>query len=40
MKMDDMVIISVDDHAIEPPEAFIRHYPDGKKDRAPRIEQD
>jgi predicted TIM-barrel fold metal-dependent hydrolase len=37
MQMDDMVIISVDDHAIEPPEAFIRHYPEGKRDRAPRI---
>jgi hypothetical protein len=37
--MDDMVIISVDDHAIEPPEAFIRHYPEGKKDQAPRIVQ-
>ena len=40
MQMDDMVIISVDDHAVEPPEAFIRHYPEGKKDRAPRIVQD
>lgn len=39
MQMEDMVIISVDDHAIEPPEAFIRHYPEGKKDRAPRIIQ-
>jgi hypothetical protein len=37
MKMDEMVIISVDDHAVEPPEAFIRHYPEGKKDRAPKI---
>ena len=35
--MDEMVIISVDDHAVEPPEAFVRHYPEGKKDRAPRI---
>src|SRR3546814_1509263 len=40
MQMDDMIIISVDDHAIEPPEAFVRHYPEGKKDRAPRIVQD
>ena len=37
MKMDEMVIISVDDHAIEPPEAFIRHYPAGKQDQAPKI---
>ena len=40
MQMDDLVIISVDDHAVEPPEAFIRHYPEGKKDRAPRIVKD
>lgn len=33
MEMNDMVIVSIDDHAIEPPEAFIRHYPAGKKDR-------
>jgi predicted TIM-barrel fold metal-dependent hydrolase len=37
MKMDDMVIISVDDHAVEPPEAFVRHYPAARKDQAPRI---
>ncbi len=40
MQMEDMVIISIDDHAIEPPEAFIRHYPEGKKYRAPRIVQE
>src|SRR3546814_19135710 len=40
MQMDDTIIISVDDHAIETPEAFVRHYPEGKKDRAPRIVQD
>jgi predicted TIM-barrel fold metal-dependent hydrolase len=37
MDMNDMVIVSVDDHAVEPPEAFIRHYPADKKDRAPKI---
>lgn len=37
MEMNDLVIVSVDDHAVEPPEAFIRHYPEGKKDQAPRI---
>ncbi|MET0362679.1 MAG: amidohydrolase family protein [Sphingobium sp.] len=37
MQMEDMIIVSVDDHAVEPPEAFIRHYPEGKKDKAPRI---
>ena len=38
MKMDDMIIVSVDDHIVEPPDTFIRHYPASKKDRAPRIE--
>jgi len=37
MKMEDMVLISVDDHAVEPPDAFIRHYPEAKRDRAARI---
>jgi hypothetical protein len=37
MQMEDMIIVSVDDHAVEPPEAFIRHYPESKRDRAPRI---
>ena len=37
MNMQDMVIVSIDDHAVEPPEAFIRHYPQAHKDRAPRI---
>jgi hypothetical protein len=35
MEMDDMVIISEDDHAIELLEAFIRHHPEGRKDLAP-----
>ncbi|MET0371500.1 MAG: amidohydrolase family protein [Sphingobium sp.] len=37
MKLEDMVIVSVDDHVVEPPTAFIRHYPADKKDRAPKI---
>lgn len=37
MKMQDMVIVSVDDHAVEPPSAFLNHYPADKKDRAPKI---
>jgi predicted TIM-barrel fold metal-dependent hydrolase len=35
--MEDMIIVSVDDHVVEPPDAFVRHYPAGKKDRAPKI---
>lgn len=37
MKMEDMVLVSVDDHAVEPPNAFINHYPASFKDEAPRI---
>jgi len=37
MKMDDMVLVSVDDHVVEPPNTFIDHYPAHKKDSAPRI---
>lgn len=37
MKMEDMILISVDDHVVEPPEAFERHAPAKFKDRMPRI---
>lgn len=37
MEMNDMILISVDDHNVEPPEAFIRHYPESRKAEAPRI---
>lgn len=37
MKMEDMIIVSVDDHVVEPADAFINHYPADKKDEAPRI---
>ena len=37
MQLEDMIIVSVDDHAVESPEAFVRHYPADKKARAPKI---
>ena len=37
MKMEDMILVSIDDHAVEPPDAFLPHYPAAAKDRAPRI---
>lgn len=37
MKVDDMIIVSVDDHAIEPPDMFDAHVPMKYKDRAPRL---
>jgi predicted TIM-barrel fold metal-dependent hydrolase len=37
MNIEDMIMISVDDHNVEPPEAFLRHYPEAHKAEAPRI---
>jgi predicted TIM-barrel fold metal-dependent hydrolase len=37
-QMEDMILISVDDHVVEPPDAFIRHFPERLKNRAPRID--
>lgn len=36
MHMDDMVLVSVDDHAVEPRDMFERHVPARFKDKAPR----
>lgn len=35
-----MILISVDDHVIEPPTMFDAHIPEKYRDRAPRVEQD
>lgn len=37
MNMDDMIMVSVDDHAIEPPDLFIGRLPEKYKDDAPRV---
>jgi predicted TIM-barrel fold metal-dependent hydrolase len=37
--MDDMILVSVDDHVCEPPDMFERHVPARFKDRAPRMLQ-
>jgi len=37
MKLEDMVLISVDDHLIEPADLFTRHISAKYKDRAPRM---
>jgi predicted TIM-barrel fold metal-dependent hydrolase len=39
MQLQDMVLISVDDHLIEPPDLFARHISARFKDRAPRMIQ-
>jgi len=36
--MNDLVLVSVDDHVVEPPDAFTRHFPERLRSRAPRIE--
>jgi len=37
MRADDMIMISVDDHLVEPPTMFDNHIPERWRDRAPRI---
>lgn len=37
MRMEDMVLVSIDDHIVEPPHAFIAHYPESRRSEAPRI---
>src|SRR3954468_15936454 len=39
MRIDDMIMISVDDHVVEPPDMFKNHLPDKWKDRAPVVVQ-
>jgi predicted TIM-barrel fold metal-dependent hydrolase len=38
MRMEDMILVSVDDHVVEPPDLFEKHVPAKYKDIAPRIE--
>jgi predicted TIM-barrel fold metal-dependent hydrolase len=38
MNLDDMVLVSIDDHVVEPPDMFARHVPAKYKDEAPHVE--
>jgi predicted TIM-barrel fold metal-dependent hydrolase len=40
MNVDDLILISVDDHVIEPADMFDGHIPDKWRDRAPRVVED
>ena len=40
MNVDDMVILSIDDHVIEPPDMFDAHVPARYRDQAPRLVRD
>lgn len=37
MKMDEMILVSVDDHVIEPPGAFTPHFPAQLRAKAPKV---
>ena len=37
MRLEDMVLVSVDDHIIEPPDVFTHHLPEKYQDQAPRL---
>jgi predicted TIM-barrel fold metal-dependent hydrolase len=37
MNIDDLILISVDDHVVEPPDMFDGHIPDRYKDDAPKV---
>ena len=39
MKLEDLILVSVDDHAIEPPNAFKHHMPERFKGREPHVEK-
>ena len=40
MKAEDMILVSIDDHVIEPEDMFDNHMPDKYKDQAPRYVHD
>ena len=40
MHLDDLIILSIDDHTVEPPDLFDDHLPGAYKDRAPRLVRD
>jgi predicted TIM-barrel fold metal-dependent hydrolase len=37
VELDEMILISVDDHIVEPPTMFDAHWPDKYRDRKPRV---
>jgi predicted TIM-barrel fold metal-dependent hydrolase len=40
MRVDDMVLVSIDDHSIEPPDLFEHHMPEKYRDVAPKLVKD
>jgi predicted TIM-barrel fold metal-dependent hydrolase len=39
MPLEDLILVSVDDHVVEPPDLFARHLPAAWRSRAPRVER-
>ncbi len=37
MNIDDLILVSVDDHVVEPPDMFAGHIPDKYRDQAPKV---
>src|ERR671919_3264811 len=37
LEVDDLILVSVDDHLIEPPDLFVNHLPARYLDRAPKL---
>jgi len=37
MQTDDLILVSIDDHVVEPPDMFLNHVPDKYKDEAPIV---
>ncbi len=37
LNIDDLILVSVDDHVVEPPNMFAGHIPDRYKDLAPKV---
>ena len=37
MHVDDLILVSIDDHVVEPPDMFDRHGPAKYRDRLPHI---
>ena len=37
MQMDDMILVSIDDHSIEPPDMYDNHVPAKWRDQAPKV---
>jgi hypothetical protein len=40
MMTDDLILVSIDDHVVEPPDMFVRHVPDRYKGEAPIVVTD